>query len=195
MFAALDPAGPQFTGSSPENRLDPSDAQFVDVLHTDMDGQLNWNTVSKYFLNLLCKFLLSLMFLLSQPWASENLWVTLISILMVGRTNQAVQRPSFLVRSVKWWTSSIINTHTHTHRDVYHKKWNSVWPRLQEEPILNATTRDQCGSSWTLWIGLVPAGSIPAPPTRTFWAATAWAVTALVLPDVPSLVGALNYLP
>lgn len=43
MFAALDPAGPQFTGTPPEDRLDPTDAQFVDVLHTDIDGQLNWN--------------------------------------------------------------------------------------------------------------------------------------------------------
>lgn len=41
MFAALDPAGPQFTGTRPEDRLDPTDAQFVDVLHTDIDGQLN----------------------------------------------------------------------------------------------------------------------------------------------------------
>lgn len=39
MFAALDPAGPQFTGTSKEDRLDPTNAQFVDVLHTDMDGQ------------------------------------------------------------------------------------------------------------------------------------------------------------
>ncbi|KAM8898880.1 lipase member H [Spinachia spinachia] len=37
-ITALDPAGPQFTGSPPEDRLDPTDAQFVDVLHTDMDG-------------------------------------------------------------------------------------------------------------------------------------------------------------
>lgn len=39
MFAALDPAGPLFTGTPPKDRLDPSDAQFVDALHTDIDGQ------------------------------------------------------------------------------------------------------------------------------------------------------------
>ena len=39
MFAALDPAGPRFTGTLPKDRLDPSDAQFVDALHTDIDGQ------------------------------------------------------------------------------------------------------------------------------------------------------------
>ncbi|XP_033466029.1 lipase member H [Epinephelus lanceolatus] len=37
-ITALDPAGPQFTGTSPEDRLDPTDAQFVDVLHTDIDA-------------------------------------------------------------------------------------------------------------------------------------------------------------
>lgn len=37
-ITALDPAGPQFTGTSPEERLDSSDAQFVDVLHTDIDA-------------------------------------------------------------------------------------------------------------------------------------------------------------
>lgn len=42
MSAALDPAGPQFTGLEPKDRLDPTDAQFVDVLHTDMDCTLNW---------------------------------------------------------------------------------------------------------------------------------------------------------
>ncbi|XP_040907475.1 lipase member H isoform X2 [Toxotes jaculatrix] len=37
-ITALDPAGPQFTGTPPEERLDSSDAQFVDVLHTDIDA-------------------------------------------------------------------------------------------------------------------------------------------------------------
>ncbi|XP_029375048.1 lipase member H [Echeneis naucrates] len=37
-ITGLDPAGPQFTGTRPEDRLDSTDAQFVDVLHTDMDS-------------------------------------------------------------------------------------------------------------------------------------------------------------
>ncbi|XP_018616530.1 lipase member H [Scleropages formosus] len=37
-ITALDPAGPLFTGTPPGERLDPTDAQFVDVLHTDMDA-------------------------------------------------------------------------------------------------------------------------------------------------------------
>ncbi|XP_028842106.1 lipase member H [Denticeps clupeoides] len=37
-ITALDPAGPQFTDTSTDKRLDPSDAQFVDVVHTDMDA-------------------------------------------------------------------------------------------------------------------------------------------------------------
>ncbi|XP_078477936.1 lipase member H, partial [Lampetra planeri] len=37
-ITALDPAGPQFTGTPPEERLDATDAQFVDVLHTDIDA-------------------------------------------------------------------------------------------------------------------------------------------------------------
>ncbi|KAL6469607.1 hypothetical protein MHYP_G00207260 [Metynnis hypsauchen] len=37
-ITALDPAGPSFTGKPPEDRLDKTDAQFVDVLHTDMDS-------------------------------------------------------------------------------------------------------------------------------------------------------------
>ncbi|XP_026183607.1 lipase member H [Mastacembelus armatus] len=37
-ITALDPAGPQFKGNPPNERLDPTDAQFVDVLHTDIDA-------------------------------------------------------------------------------------------------------------------------------------------------------------
>lgn len=46
MFAALDPAGPQYRQTPPEDRLDPTDAQFVDALHTDVDGQFNSNAFS-----------------------------------------------------------------------------------------------------------------------------------------------------
>lgn len=34
----LDPAGPLYNGKPPEDRLDPSDAQFVDIIHSDTDG-------------------------------------------------------------------------------------------------------------------------------------------------------------
>ncbi|XP_067896172.1 lipase member H-like isoform X2 [Heterodontus francisci] len=37
-ITGLDPAGPLFTGKSVEDRLDPADAQFIDVLHTDIDA-------------------------------------------------------------------------------------------------------------------------------------------------------------
>ncbi|KAK5619942.1 hypothetical protein CRENBAI_004836 [Crenichthys baileyi] len=37
-ITALDPAGPMFTDKPPKDRLDPTDAQFVDALHTDIDA-------------------------------------------------------------------------------------------------------------------------------------------------------------
>ncbi|XP_061904543.1 lipase member H isoform X4 [Entelurus aequoreus] len=37
-ITALDPAGPKFTGTAPKDRLDPTDALFVDALHTDIDA-------------------------------------------------------------------------------------------------------------------------------------------------------------
>ncbi|MEE6468190.1 hypothetical protein FKM82_008197 [Ascaphus truei] len=37
-ITGLDPAGPLFNGQPPEERLDHTDAQFVDVIHSDIDG-------------------------------------------------------------------------------------------------------------------------------------------------------------
>ncbi|XP_077480474.1 lipase member H isoform X2 [Stigmatopora argus] len=37
-ITGLDPAGPLFASATPDERLDPTDALFVDVLHTDMDS-------------------------------------------------------------------------------------------------------------------------------------------------------------
>ncbi|XP_034023868.1 lipase member H [Thalassophryne amazonica] len=37
-ITGLDPAGPMFTSATPDERLDPTDAMFVDVLHTDMNS-------------------------------------------------------------------------------------------------------------------------------------------------------------
>ncbi|XP_058151476.1 lipase member H isoform X2 [Dasypus novemcinctus] len=37
-ITGLDPAGPLFNGKPPQDRLDPGDAQFVDVIHSDTDA-------------------------------------------------------------------------------------------------------------------------------------------------------------
>ncbi|XP_070537995.1 pancreatic lipase-related protein 2-like [Ptychodera flava] len=39
-ISGLDPAGPNFEGEHPVVRIDPSDAKFVDIIHTDADSAL-----------------------------------------------------------------------------------------------------------------------------------------------------------
>ena len=77
MFAALDPAGPQFTGKPPKNRLDATDAEFVDVLHTDIDGKAElkycfiYSLISLNVYKYYCHINVST--LCSQRWALEHL--------------------------------------------------------------------------------------------------------------------------
>lgn len=45
----LDPAGPSFSGKEPTERLHHTDAQFVDVIHTDIDGNYTVLYYQNYF--------------------------------------------------------------------------------------------------------------------------------------------------
>ncbi|TKC35522.1 hypothetical protein EI555_010890, partial [Monodon monoceros] len=47
-ITGLDPAGPLFNGRPPEDRLDPGDAQFVDVIHSDIDGNIPCGSVTTH---------------------------------------------------------------------------------------------------------------------------------------------------
>ncbi|XP_059168815.1 inactive pancreatic lipase-related protein 1-like [Physella acuta] len=42
-ITGLDPAGPEFDGTPAEVRLDPTDAMFVDVIHSDMGSLINFH--------------------------------------------------------------------------------------------------------------------------------------------------------
>lgn len=79
MFAALDPAGPGFRGQNPEDRLDSSDAQFVDVLHTDMDCQsitlfiIMKNLFSLHKTGIHVVYMCQFFIVILQCWVSGNL--------------------------------------------------------------------------------------------------------------------------
>lgn len=147
MFAALDPAGPGFKGKNPEDRLDSSDAQFVDALHTDIDCQsITLFIIMKNFFSLhktgihvvyMCQFFIVIL----QCWVSGNLQVTLISTPMEEQTNPAAQRLFSQVRSV-----SLGN--------FWYKELNfmlTIYFLIPEkDSILDVTTGDRCGSSLTL---------------------------------------------
>ena len=48
-ISALDPAGPFFQENDPTIRLDPSDADFVDVIHTDNTPLLGFPLCNKIY--------------------------------------------------------------------------------------------------------------------------------------------------
>lgn len=83
----LDPAGPYFENTDPKVRLDPTDAQFVDVMHTDGSHNLllglGWSSLP-------C---LRSTFPVSFSQEVSNEWVTSTSSPTVVTINRNVRKP------------------------------------------------------------------------------------------------------
>ena len=62
----LDPAGPYFDNTAPEVRLDPTDATFVDVMHTDAQSFIHLPRLGRFLL-------LSLLKQRDVTWSVSNL--------------------------------------------------------------------------------------------------------------------------
>ncbi|NXP40218.1 PLA1A Phospholipase, partial [Leiothrix lutea] len=72
---ALDPAGPKYTRASPEERLDPGDALFVEAIHTDAD------TIRKThgFFSLVVFFLAGYKYLICDHMRAVDLYISALN--------------------------------------------------------------------------------------------------------------------
>ncbi len=114
--SALDPAGPEFNGRPPSERLDPSDAQFVEVLHTDMDGVfLSHITRRGSSLHTVYITLISRLGVFLQRWAIVMSWVTSTIMQTVERISLDAPEPSFQVSFNHFNVTAIKNNITYTH--------------------------------------------------------------------------------